>query len=879
MATHYNEKGVEPVSDYGHQEIYDGKEKRDIYDVDVGVPNDHHIVDEVIQSNEIEATGHELEDLEGKMALLTPERTRKIIAELYKTHEHDQNFPRPILDRMKEYLADPAADHVDNEKEPNKLLAEMKLEAILATENSPYLEVRANVDPTDDVNMPSLTFRVLIIGTIFSGIGSFIDGLFLNRQPSVSISANVAQLVAYPIGKFMHRVLPARKFNTFGHEWSLNPGRFSKKEHMLITIMCNVSFVASYTGYIIPTQALPFFFDMSFARDFGYQILAALGTNFVGYGLAGLCRRFLVYPAVAIWPSSFAQIALNRAFHAETNEPVPAFGRIWRASQQKTFLIIFVCSFLYFFFPSFIFQALSYFSWMTWIAPNNAPLTYVTGTVKGLGVNPWPTFDWNMLNPNGNMTLTVPTFSFVNQFIGMIFYTVMTLIIYYKNAWFTAYLPINTNHTYDNRGKPYNVTRILNDEGNFDNEKYQQYSEPYMGAAYIVAFIFYFVMYGATVAYVAIYHRHDLKVGWKSAVKSFKKTFNKSTDEEDEDDLSEDVHYRLMKQYPEVPEWQYLIIMLVAMALGMVGLGVYPTHVSPAVVLFGVIMPIIVMIPCGLIQAITGIPIPLNVIAEFIGGAIVPGNANSLIYFKTYGYIAAYQALLFCNDLKLAHYLHLPPRHTFYMQIWATLVFCFVQSAIQNFIMGFRDVCTEDAVFGMSCPGSNTFFTSAVFWGTLGPTKLFGPGKRYNMMLLGFPAGFLLVGFFWGLRKLFPKNEMLRQAHPVMIAAGPAYWGAPYNMSYLIPNLYITVFSFGYIRKHYTAFWAKYNYIVAAAMPAGIAVSALVIFFALAIPKNGTIAIDWWGNNVISQGCEATGCVRLKVAPGEFFGNPKGSFT
>jgi hypothetical protein len=34
-------------------------------------------------------------------------------------------------------------------------------------------------------------------------------------------------------------------------------------------------------------------------------------------------------------------------------------------------------------------------------------------------------------------------------------------------------------------------------------------------------------------------------------------------------------------------------------------------------------------------------PIPLNVLAQFIGGTIKPGNANSLIYFKTYGYIAA----------------------------------------------------------------------------------------------------------------------------------------------------------------------------------------------------------------------------------------------
>jgi hypothetical protein len=64
------------------------------------------------------------------------------------------------------------------------------------------------------------------------------------------------------------------------------------------------------------------------------------------------------------------------------------------------------------------------------------------------------------------------------------------------------------------------------------------------------------------------------------------------------------------------------------MVIGMVGVGIYPTNTSPVVLIFGIIMPLIVIIPCGLIQAITGMPVPLNVLAEFIGGALVQGNAN-----------------------------------------------------------------------------------------------------------------------------------------------------------------------------------------------------------------------------------------------------------
>lgn len=214
----------------------------------------------------------------------------------------------------------------------------------------------------------------------------------------------------------------------------------------------------------------------------------------------------------------------------------------------------------------------------------------------------------------------------------------------------------------------------------------------------------------------------------------------------DLDDLSEDIHYRLMKQnYSEVHEWEYLIVLLISMIIGMVGVGIYPTNTSPVVLIFGILMPILCMIPCGLVQAVTGIPVPLNVLAEFIGGSLVEGNANGLMYFKTYGYIAVYQALAFSNDLKLAHYLKIPPRLTFNAQLWATLIYCLVSAAIFNFAMSFDGICTPDADFNFYCPNQRTFFTAAVFWGTISPKRLFGAGKRYNLMLLGFPLGVGLV--------------------------------------------------------------------------------------------------------------------------------------
>ena len=110
-------------------------------------------------------------------------------------HRNDQNFPQEALDKLDDFvhgydviMSDPASH--------GKLIREVKIECLLATESSPYLEVRANTESTDDPTMPCLTFRAIFIGTLFAGAGSFIDTLFAFRQPPVYVGVTVGQLLA-----------------------------------------------------------------------------------------------------------------------------------------------------------------------------------------------------------------------------------------------------------------------------------------------------------------------------------------------------------------------------------------------------------------------------------------------------------------------------------------------------------------------------------------------------------------------------------------------------------------------------------------------------------------------------------------------------------
>jgi len=697
----------------------------------------------------------------------------------------------------------------------------MKIQAALVTNNSPYAEVRGVVDNHDDPSLPVSTIRAWVMGIFFSCCISFINSFFDVRLPSIYVIATVPQLLAYPLGKFCERVLPDKGFTLFGVRHSLNPGPFNKKEHMLVTIMSNVAKSTPYTNYIVWIQVLPQFFNQPWAISIAYQLLIALSTNFIGYGLAGLCRRFLVYPSYCVWPTSLVTIALNSAFHDSATEKVMVPGplkSIWRMSRLKFFMWAFAAMCFYFILPNYLFAALSYFSWIAWIAPDNRNLAQLTGGQTGLGLNPVPTFDWNILTFNVD-PLMVPFFATFNTFLGMFISMFVIIGIYYTNAFNTSYLPINSNKPWDHFGLRYNVTRIIDDNGIFDAAKYEAYSPPFLSAANIVVYMFFFALYSATVAYGILYHRHEIALGlrdmkysvqgWWAARRSKSNPEAAARAAEREVTRNElDVHNRLMKSYREVPEWWYMITLVISIVIGMVGIGAYPTNTTPWVVLYGIALCLVFVVPIGIIAAMTGVQVTLNVLAEFIGGVWVEGNAIAMCFFKSYGYVTAAHALSFSADLKLAHYLKIAPVFTFWAQMVPTLVSTFISVGVLQYQVYIKEICTPDAPFRFTCPGPNTFFTAAVFWGTVGPRKVWGVGGMYSITLIGFPIGVILVGIFYLLSLKWPKNPLVRNAHPVVMMAGALSW-APYNLAYMWPAVPVAAFSWLYLKKRFLGFWSK----------------------------------------------------------------------
>ena len=86
-----------------------------------------------------------------------------------------------------------------------------------------------------------------------------------------------------------------------------------------------------------------------------------------------------------------------------------------------------------------------------------------------------------------------------------------------------------------------------------------------------------------------------------------------------------------------MPEWWFAIVFVFAVVCGIIGVAVWPTYTSPGVVFFGVALCIVFIVPIGIIRAMTGVDVNLSILAEFIGGSMVPGNALAMNYMKAYG--------------------------------------------------------------------------------------------------------------------------------------------------------------------------------------------------------------------------------------------------
>ena len=156
----------------------------------------------------------------------------------------------------------------------------------------------------------------------------------------------------------------------------------------------------------------------------------------------------------------------------------------------------------------------------------------------------------------------------------------------------------------------------------------------------------------------------------------------------------DDPHSVMMRAYPEVPEWAYLIILVISLVLAILCVKLYPAETPVWGIFFALAINFVFLIPLTTVQSRTMFGFGLNVLVELIVGYAIPGNGLALAFIKALGYNIDGQAQNFINDLKQGHYAKLPPRAMYRCQLLSVFITSFIQLGILNYqITGIKDYC------------------------------------------------------------------------------------------------------------------------------------------------------------------------------------------
>jgi len=630
----------------------------------------------------------------------------------------------------------------------------------------------------------------------------------------------------------------------------LNPGPFTIKEHVLVTIMATVGWQSAYATDIIAVQRVYY----SQVYNFSYQWFLVMSTQLIGFSIGGIAKRFLVSPPSMIWPTNLVNCALFNTLHSQEYAGMGTRGGI---SRERFFVYGFLGSFVWYFFPGYIFQALSYFSWVTWIRPENTTIAQLFGYVHGMGMSVI-TFDWSQIAYIGS-PLATPWWAEANIFAGFLFFFwFLCPVLHFTNTWYAEYMPISSRTSYDNTGGPYNVTKILTPESTIDLEAYHSYSPLFISTTFAISYGLSFASITATLMHAVLYFRKQI---WVQARRSIHE--------------QADIHARLMARYPQVPEWWYLIIFAAMFALGIICIEVWPSQMPVWAFVLALVIAFTYVIPIGMIQAITNQQVGLNVITELIIGYALPGRPVAMMMFKTWGYITMAQALQFTSDFKLGHYMKIPPRIMFIAQVSAAIVAGTVQLGVQAWMFtNIEGMCNPDQKDGFICPSTQVFGTASIIWGVIGPGLQFSKGQTYYPLVFFFLVGTLAPVIPWALSKRYP-NSFLKYVNFPVIFNGTGLIPPATAINYVPWAAVGFVFQYVIRRRHFS-WWTKYNYVLSAALDSGVAIGIVVIFFCLQFPKNGAIGADnlllWWGNAVPFAGADAKGTPVRPLAEGQKFG-------
>ncbi|KAJ2993048.1 hypothetical protein HDV02_002694 [Globomyces sp. JEL0801] len=704
------------------------------------------------------------------------------------------------------------------DSDANTLMGEEDEEHLLDPE-SEHAWSKSVAPNTDDPSTPAFTFRVLFLGILWASFLAVANTVFSFRKNPFGIPSTIVVLLAYPMGLFMEVTLP---------KGILNPGPFNVKEHVLIVMLAAAAGDDPYgADNVVGQYADQFLNDKNV--NYLNSILWIVSSQMVGFGLAGVCRRFLVKPVTMIWPTVLPDIALYTSFHeAET----AGDSSKHRMSRFTFFWLVFGIVFLYHWLPGYFTPAIGLVSLLCLFSSNRTLRLLGSGDAfEGPGILTL-SFDWSVFAMMG--PLTSPFWASINIFVQSVFWGWIVVPLVHSTNFFNtpklqgpygwdgknntedSFPPINSNAIYDKSGaevKP--LSFVFFPSMKLDESKYQAHAPFYLSATFAVSYFCSFLNIASVCSHVWLWYGSTI---YRQAKEAFSYAKVKKLT---------DLHNNLMSSYRDIPDWIYLAYFGVFVVIQVLVCEFTPFRMPIWATLLAVGLGSILTIPIGIIQAITGVQMGLNVLTEFLIGLLIPGDTVAVMTFKSLGFNVMMQALSLIRDLKISHYMHISPIAMVASQLIGTLIGAVLNATTLFWCLRvFKEELLE---FGgeWSATTYSTFVNAGAIWGSIGPLRFFGPGSPYYILLLGFPIGFALPFIPWLCNRIRPAKFWKLINIPLLtLGVAPGRNQAMVVMPFLIS----CIFNF-LIYRRYRSWWDKYNFILSCGLDSGVAVSVLMIVY------------------------------------------------
>lgn len=712
--------------------------------------------------------------------------------------------------------------------DPKKPVIETIGPEIDEVNDSPVEEVRLTVAITDDPTLPCLTFRTWFLGIISCAALAFLNQFFGYRQNALSVSSVSAQILVLPVGKLMAATLPTKQIKIPGTKWSLslNPGPFNIKEHCLITIFANAGVSGVYALNIV-TIVKAFYHRQI---DPVAAMLLTHSTQLLGYGWAGIFRKFLVDSPYMWWPSNLVQVSLFRALH---EVEVRRKGGLTRL---QFFITVSVSSFCYYIIPNYLFPSITALSFVCWIWKDSVTAQQIGAGVRGLGVGSIA-LDWSTIAAFVGSPLATPGFAIINMLVGFILIVyVVTPLAYWSNLYKAKRFPIISAHVFDASGAPYNISAILTEKTfEFNHEGYDGYSKVNLSIFFVLIYGLSFAVLAATVSHVALFHGRTI---WKQTKASFADKFG-------------DIHTRMMrKNYEAVPQWWFHSLLIAVVAVSLLACEGFGRQLQLPYwgVVLAMALAFVFTLPVGVIAATTNQPAGLNVVSEMIIGYMYPGKPLANVVFKTYGTISMSQAITFLSDFKLGHYMKIPPKSMFLVQLVGTVITSLVSFGTAWWLLtSIPHICDQSKLppgSPWTCPGDDVFYNASIIWGVVGPLRMFGKLGLYPGMNYFFLFGLVAPVPVWYFARKYPEKEWIRYINVPIILSGTM--GMPVakavnSVSWFAVGIIFNLF----VYRRFKGWWARHNYILSAGLDIGVAFMGTLCYFTLQF--YGVDGPAWWG--------------------------------